>query len=190
MSIRTMIGTIACVVEALDAERVPYAVTGSVASAIHGEPVTSVDIDLVVEMTPEQAQAVAKRVDRELYADVDMLRRAAIERGMANFYDAKGGVKVDISVLSDTAYHREIFKRRTRITHPTAGLSFWVVSPEDVILMKIVWRRHSHSEKQWDNALSVVRVKGGQLDWAYLRKWAAELGVEPDLDRLAKEAGI
>jgi hypothetical protein len=64
------------------------------------------------------------------------------------------------------------------------------VSPEDIVLMKLIWRKHSQSHKQWDNALGVLRVKQHQLDWEYLRKWARVQDVEQDLDQLAKEAGI
>jgi hypothetical protein len=64
------------------------------------------------------------------------------------------------------------------------------VTSEDIILMKLWWRRDSRSAKQWANALAVARIKGHQLDWAYLRKWAQNLGVAEDLNQLAQEAGI
>jgi predicted nucleotidyltransferase len=38
--------------------------------------------------------------------------------------------------------------------------------------------------------LTVLKVKGPALDWAYLRTWAREPGVEDDLELLMREAGI
>ena len=58
------------------------------------------------------------------------------------------------------------------------------------ILMKLLGRRDTQSAKQWENALGVARVQQNRLDWHYLRHWAHQLGIEADLDRLAREAGI
>ena len=64
------------------------------------------------------------------------------------------------------------------------------VTPEDIILMKLLWRRDSTSEKQWRDALSVARVKGARMDWKYLFEQAKRLGIEEDLITLRDEAGI
>ncbi len=188
MATEPLIDLIRLVAGALESEGVSYAVTGSIASSIHGEPVTSLDVDMVTFMSPEQAARVAGRLAPRLYADADMVTRAAVERRMANFIDGSSGLKIDVSVLSDTAYHRGLMGRRIKIRTPDRRDAFWVVSPEDIVLMKLVWRKESRSEKQWRNALSVVRVRGHQLDWSYLRDWAGRLGVLEDLEALAREA--
>lgn len=175
---------------ALEEAGVTYALTGSVASSIHGEPVFSADADFVVRMDERQARDLARRVPKSLFADSEMLVRAASERGCANLYDPAMGLKADISVLSENPYHAEVLRRARRLVLSEKGVSFWVVSPEDIVLMKLVWRKDSRSQKQWDNALGVVRVQGHQLDWAYLRRWAAELGVVNDLEQLMEEAGV
>lgn len=178
------------VAEALEAEGASYAVTGSVASSIHGEPVTSLDVDIVTFLSADQAARVADRLTPRLYADADMVRRAAIEHRMANFIDASSGFKVDISVLADTAYHREVMRRRVRVASSDTRHTIWVVSPEDIVLMKLVWRKDSRSGKQWRNALSVLKIKGHELDWSYLREWATRLDVLHDLEALAREANV
>lgn len=69
------------------------------------------------------------------------------------------------------------------------GVRFFVESPEDAILAKLVWRRAGNevSERQWGDILDVVRVQRGRLDLAYLRKWAKELGVEDLLEPALKQ---
>ncbi|MHC4441414.1 MAG: hypothetical protein ACYTF1_15305 [Planctomycetota bacterium] len=190
MSANIMIDLITQITASLEEEGITYAVTGSVASSIHGEPVTSIDIDIVTNMKLKQATRLADKLAPRMYADANMLRQAVVEHGMVNLYDTVTGFKIDISVLEDTKYHKVLMKRRIRIAHPRENVSFWVVSPEDVILMKLVWRQNSQSQKQWDNALGVARVQGNQLDWKYLHSWAARLGITDDLNRLAGEAGI
>ena len=61
---------------------------------------------------------------------------------------------------------------------------------EDIILMKLLWRRDTRSTKQWENALSVARVKGARMDWKYLFEQARTLDIEEDLIALRDEAGI
>jgi len=190
MTSNSITSLISEVTKLMENEGITYAITGSIASAIHGEPVTSIDVDIVTNMTPDQAAGFAETISPRFYADKNMLRNAAIEHSFANLYDSQTGFKIDISVLENTPYHTQVLQRREKIPHPSGETNFWVVSPEDIILMKLVWRKDTESQKQWENALSVVRVKGNKLDWAYLRKWAKELEVENDLDRLAKEAGV
>ena len=67
---------------------------------------------------------------------------------------------------------------------------YYVVSPEDVILMKLEWRRESKSGKQWENALSVARAIGDRLDWRYLNEWASKLKVTDQLAALRVEVGL
>jgi hypothetical protein len=184
------ISSVEQVTSCLESERLTYAITGSVASAIYGEPVTSLDVDIVISMTPEQAGRLAGRLPRRFHVDVDMLRRAAAERSMANMLDPASGLKFDLSVLQDTPYYREVLRRRVRITYPGSATVVWMVSAEDIVLMKLVWRKDTGSRKQWENALSVVRAQRNRLDWKYLRKWATELEITADLENMAREAGI
>lgn len=173
----------------LEAERIAHALTGSVAAGLFGEPVTSLDIDFVVIMDSEDAIRAARRW-RDLCADEETFANAARTRQMVNLLHFPSGLKIDISPVPSTLYFQEVFRRRTQFSMPPDGEAFWVVSPEDIILMKLVWRKDSRSEKQWANALSVCRIRGHRLDWAYLRQWARELEVESDLHELMRQAGV
>lgn len=182
--------TLKAVVDELDKLGITHAVTGSLASSIHGEPVTSLDVDIVVRMSEVQARQIANDLSGRFYADPDALVEAAKNYTFANVMDNKTGFKIDLSALSSTPYHNEVLARRVQVVHPGTKEPVWVVSPEDIILMKLVWRMQTRSQKQWDNALSVVRTQRARLDWQYLRDWARELGVLNDLDELMREAGI
>lgn len=45
------------------------------------------------------------------------------------------------------------------------------------------------SERQWRDILGIMKTLGGELDLAYLQKWAAELGVTHLLERAIEETG-
>jgi hypothetical protein len=190
MSGESMFALVSRLSRDLDAEGIVHALTGSIAAGLHGEPVTSLDIDIVVNMNADTASRLAQRWERDLCADEYSFRQAAESHGIASGLHFPSGLKVDVSVLPDTPYYREVMQRRIRFSVSGLEESFWVVTSEDIILMKLWWRRESRSAKQWANALSVVRIKGHQLDWTYLKKWARELGVADDLDQLAREAGV
>jgi hypothetical protein len=61
-----------------------------------------------------------------------------------------------------------------------------VASAEDVLLAKLEWYRRGGdvSERQWHDVVGIVRVGRGALDVAYLRRWAAPLGVEDLFERI------
>src|SRR5437660_1262603 len=92
-----MLPLIERVTSAMDDQGLVYAITGSLASSTHGEPISSIDVDLVVRMTPQQAARLARSLSPEFYADEAMLSSAAQVHGMANVVDNRSGFKADIS---------------------------------------------------------------------------------------------
>ena len=46
------------------------------------------------------------------------------------------------------------------------------------------------SERQWNDVLGVLKVQQGNLDMAYLQRWAEELGLADLLTQACHDAGI
>jgi len=172
------------VVEALGTSGVDYMVTGSLASSFHGEPRSTHDIDLVVDLHPGQvAQLAAAFPPPEYHLDPEALARATAQRGLACLLDVGEGDKVDFWMLTDDPFDRERFSRRRM--EPLFGRTLAVSSPEDTILQKLRWSAMSGgSERQSRDARRVWEVQGDSLDLEYLRTWAHRLGVSKDLDEL------
>lgn len=185
-----LIETLQEVTGVLDSLRVPYAVTGSVASSVHGEPYSSLDVDLVLQASPRQATDLAKRLTPRFSAPQDMLSEAARDRAFTNVIDNRTGLKVDLSFVSESGFFGTVMKRRVKSKIGTESPEFDFVTPEDIILMKLVGRKDTQSQKQWDNALSVAQVRGARMDWKYLFIQARDLEIEKDLVKLRDEAGI
>jgi hypothetical protein len=59
-----------------------------------------------------------------------------------------------------------------------------MATPEDVILHKLFWDKLTPSERQRTDAAGVFAVQRAGLDENYLRRWAAELGVEATVQQL------
>jgi hypothetical protein len=62
------------------------------------------------------------------------------------------------------------------------NLEYWLVSPEDLILLKLVAARR----RDFSDAGDVLFMQG-QLDETYMRHWAKELGVLDKLEQVLKE---
>ena len=58
----------------------------------------------------------------------------------------------------------------------------WLATAEDVILHKLYWNRITPSDRQLGDVAGVVQVQRGKLDEDYLRHWAGQLGVTPELE--------
>ena len=188
-----LIETLSFVVSALEAAGIRYAITGSTASSVHGEPYSSVDVDLIVLATSTAAAKLAAALAPRFYAPADVLSGAATRGEFANVVDNHTSLKVDLSFIGSGPQHaflQQALARRVRARIGSHPVEFWLVTPEDVILMKLLWRKDTGSAKQWENAVSVARVKGARMDWKYLFEQARTLGIEPDLVTLRDEAGI
>lgn len=177
-----------CICYELECQRIMYALTGSVVSSVYGEPFASQDVDICVDMNVAQAKRLATALPRRFYRSEDALVEAASRRTMSNLIDTQTHFKIDLCVLPNDPYLDIVIPGRRHIWLDPALPPVWAVSAEDIILMKLLWRKDSQSSKQWENALSVARVQREKLDFEYLRVWAGVAGVEEDLEQLLREA--
>ena len=77
------------------------------------------------------------------------------------------------------------FSRRQPVFY--LGENRWFATAEDTILVKLEWSRMADSERQFVDASNVAKLQRNNLDGAYLKKWARELGVLDLLEKLSQE---
>jgi hypothetical protein len=68
------------------------------------------------------------------------------------------------------------------------GMDMFVVSPEDSILSKLEWAKGRESQVQSNDTVGVIITQRDMLDYGYLRKWAGQLNVLDELERLIAQA--
>jgi len=66
------------------------------------------------------------------------------------------------------------------------GKEVWALTPEDIILAKLLWIKMSDSERQWRDVKSVWALKKEELDLDYLKTWATRISVSGLLARVTK----
>lgn len=102
-------------------------------------------------------------------------------------------VKIDVYVAWRSIFAQSQFARRIRRNVGTdEPLELSLATPEDTVLAKLHWFRQSGevSDRQWRDVLGVLKVQGGLLDFAYLRHWAARLGLTELLNRAFDDADL
>lgn len=102
-------------------------------------------------------------------------------------------LKVDVFVLKARAYDQQAFERASEhhLDPASSARAFLVSSAEDTILNKLEWYRLGSeiADRQWRDVLGVLQVQAVTLDFDYLRRWAAELGVPDLLERAIEQIG-
>ena len=164
-------------VAALNAADVPYMLTGSYASSLHSIPRATRDIDIIIFPNREQLTRFIESLPPSSYHTdiedaVDSLRR----RSQFNVIDYATGWKVDFIIPPFDEFNIEEFERRQSVD--IGSIQVAVASPEDVIIAKLVWAKAGESERQLEDAATVARFQGDNLDFAHIEKWVRRLKVE------------
>lgn len=154
---------------------VAYMLTGSMASNAWGIPRTTHDLDFVLQIPPSQTRPLAAAFSGDYFIDEPAIHAAYHPPHQFNAIHVPSALKIDFWMLRPVPFEREMFQRRRQ--HEFLGETAWLATPEDVILHKLYWHTITPSERQVGDVAGVVAVQKGRLDEAYLRRWAAEIGV-------------
>lgn len=157
----------------LDAAGIGYMVTGSLALSHYAQPRMTRDIDLVVALEPNDAERLAHLLGDQFDCDADAIRAAIVRQDMFNLIHTELVVKVDFVVRKDIPFRLEEFARRRCVEF--AGERISIVTPEDLLLSKLVWAKDTRSPIQLADARNLI--ESTMLDWTYAERWAAHLSV-------------
>lgn len=165
----------------LEKAGIDYMLTGSLAMAVYAVPRMTRDIDIIIQVSLKDVGKIIGILSKDFYLDETSVRQAIQNRGMFNAIHNESVIKMDFIVRKNEAYRIEEFTRRRRIE--IQGATFAVVTPEDLILSKLVWAKQADSELQFKDVRRMVAMA---VDEDYLKKWSKILGVE-DLWKKARQ---
>ena len=166
-------------IKALEESKNEYMLTGSLVSSIQGEPRATHDIDIIVTASPLSIEAFLKKFHiSDYYYDIEAAKAALSSGGMFNILSTSGD-KIDIWALTDSPFDHMRFSRRQKVE--LFGLSINVSSPEDTILMKLLWSKQcGGSQKQLFDAAKVYSLQEEVLDLDYFKSWISELDLKDE----------
>jgi hypothetical protein len=163
--------------QSLEHSGIAYMLTGSFASAFHGAPRSTQDIDLVIAATPAQLRTFIESLpSTQYYADLEAALEAQTRESMFNVIDLTAGWKIDFILRKSRAFSQQEFARRQRLN--LEGVPLFVATAEDVIIAKLEWSKLAKSERQVEDVAGILRIRWDSLDRTYLEKWINELGLK------------
>lgn len=177
------------VVQRLEALDVPYVIAGSFASSVHGEPRSTLDVDLVANLQVAGVDALMRSLTPDYYVDRETALAAVRSGGTFNAVHTRAGIKVDFFVAGTDPFEHERLRVRDSVELGVPPRTIWIDTAAHSLLRKLEWYRRGGetSDRQWRDILGIVRTQGDRLDRAELARWAPHLGVEDLLERCVRE---
>jgi len=169
--------------------RIPYFVTGAVASFIYGEPRLTRDIDIVADIQEKNIPGLLRFFpEGEFYLESLSVERAIRERSQFNIIHPSSGLKIDIIIPKKNEFDRLRFRRR-RSVRTQEGLEISYSSPEDIIVSKLEFYRDGRSEKHLRDIAGIIKISGDSLDFDYLAVWMEKKGLRAIWDDFLGKIG-
>jgi hypothetical protein len=162
-------------VEILERLAIPYLVTGSVAAMAYGEPRLTNDIDIVAAIEEKHIAGLLEAFPPEqYYISEDAILEAIKYQKQFNVIHPASGLKIDLIIRSHTPFNDSRFLRIRRVK-PGESYQANFASPEDVIIMKMVYFKEGGSDKHLRDISGIMKISGAEIDESYIAGWAVKL---------------
>ena len=171
---------IALFVRPLNLLRIPYMVTGAVASVVYGEPRLTRDIDLVIALRPRDARRFAAAWSAEQFyvPPVEVIEEESgrVAHGHFNVIHHQTAMRADVYLPGDDALNAWSFAHQ--VTRRIEDDEVILAPIEAVILYKLRYYQMGKSDRHLRDIHHMLRISGDLVDRPELERWAARLGVE------------
>lgn len=175
-------GFVRLVLEAIEAAGIEYMIGGAVAAWAWGEPRSTLDLDLVVNIPLDSVNLLSDELNKremlvpaEIILDNILENRADLPINAIHMYS---GYKAVLYPLREGDELRATaFKRRKEINLGESFGTVYLHSPEDLIIYKLWYYSLSQQTKHIRDITSIVMTLDDELDFSYIEKWVIEKGV-------------
>jgi len=147
--------------------------SGSVAMSIYVLPRATRDFDFVVNLQKKDISLMIEHFSKGYYCDEDAMREEVQKKSMFNIIDHDSGYKADFVVLKNQAFRVAEFNRRTQADF--FGTPVYIVSPEDLLLSKLIWIQELQSAIQKEDIVNLAAIP--TLDKTYIKFWIDKLNL-------------
>ncbi len=141
------------------------------AMSIYTLPRATRDFDFVVHLQKKDIDTLVDFFKHGYYCDGDAVDDAIKTSGMFNIIDHASGYKADFIILKNEPFRQTEFARKVPVVF--FGIELYIVSPEDLLLSKLIWVQQIQSNLQFEDIKNIAEVES--LDWGYINGWIKNL---------------
>jgi hypothetical protein len=179
-------------VAALRRAALRYAVGGSVASSYFGEPRSTHDVDVLIELAPVDVEPLVRELKHDFLVDREHFEDALARGTNLNAIHARTFTRIHVYLARDDVLDRA--QLELGIPAPLREGSeeqIQVTSPVVLVLRKLDWFRRGNaiSERQWKDVVAILKRQRVQLDRGLLDELAARTGLAHLLHHAIEDAG-
>lgn len=171
-------------VDLFEKKKIVYFVTGSLAISYYGRPRASHDFDFMLAVKSyEQDDLISALTELgpDFSFDKDSVKEAVAKKTQADILYLPEALRINLWINKETPFDISRFKRRKK--EKVFGKKIYFSSPEDIILIKLLWFKMSKSDRHLEDAASVYQIQQN-LDHRYLSIWTNKLKISKDLKKL------
>lgn len=158
------------IIDILNESNIPYMLSGSMAMSMYIDPRATRDFDFIIYLKPDDVDRFCENFKEDYYCDKDAINDAVKRYSMFNIIDPTAN-KADFIFLKNEPFRQEEFGRKIKMDF--WGKVIYVVSPEDLLISKLIWIQELQSELQMEDIKNLARLES--LDWEYISKWVGRL---------------
>jgi len=104
------------VITAFNELAIPYYIGGSLASSVYGMPRTTLNVNIVANISLNHITALKSKLEKEYYIDENMIKNAIKSSSSFNLIHLETVIKIDVFVYKDNPYQQNAIERRVEDT--------------------------------------------------------------------------
>jgi hypothetical protein len=152
---------------------------------------STIDVDLIADLQMDDVPGLIAQLEAVYFTQIEGVIEAIARRSSFSVIHLATMVKIDVFIQKSAPFDRAVQRRSAprTLAGEITEREFNLSSPEDTLLHKLRCYRMGGevSDRRWNETPGSILVQAGELDRAYLRGWAAELGVTDLLERALTE---
>ena len=165
-----------------------YCITGAAAGIVYGEPRLTHDLDIILELSPDQANLLAEEFpESDFYCppqEVLRLEAGRPQRGHFNLIHMDTGAKADVYLAGEEDLHAWALDNRQKIE--AGGATMWLAPPEYVIVRKLEFYREGGGSKHLTDIAGIIKYSSGLIDDEVLKSLIVHRGLGPQWEEILR----
>ncbi len=173
------------IADILNKLKIPYAITGGVAVTVWGRARYTADIDIVIDISSQKLEQLINAllgIEKGIYLDIspDISIETIKQQGGFNLIHSQSGIKADFVIKGSDEFSQLEIKRAVKKNFHNQKIYF--ISPEDLILIKLLWHKDSGSTRHLEDAESILKIT--KVDLKYIKQWAKRQSTLKTLNKI------